>query len=75
MEIRAESVTLPVLESHFPAAYRWAYRAAGPIRVLPSFLLAVDRRIVLKVRGTSAYSEVFEPAVRARLAARPKQTG
>ena len=71
VEIRAESVSKPVLEGHFPAAYRWAFRAAGPIRVLPSFLLTVDGKIVLKVRGTSAYTEVFEPALRARLAAVP----
>lgn len=69
VEIRAESVAKPVLESHFPPAYRWAYRAAGPIRVLPSFLLSVDGKLVLKVRGTSAYTEVFEPALRAQLRA------
>jgi hypothetical protein len=68
VEIRADSVATPVLERHFPPAHRWAYRAAGEIKVLPSFLLAADGRIVLKVRGTSAYTEVFEPALRARLA-------
>jgi len=75
VEVRAESVAKPVLESQFPAAYRWAFRAAGPIRVLPSFLLAVDGKIVLKVRGTSAYTEVFEPALRARLADVPAGRG
>jgi len=67
VEIRADSVEKPVLERHFPPAYRWAYRAAGDIRVLPSFLLVADGKIILKVRGTSAYTEVFEPRVRKAL--------
>ncbi len=67
VEIRGETVARPVVAKHFPPAYRWAHRAVGDIRVLPSFLLAVDGRIVLKVRGTSDYTEVFEPALRARL--------
>ncbi len=67
VEIRGETVAKPVAARHFPPAYRWVHRAVGDIRVLPSFLLAVDGKIVLRVRGTSNYTEVFEPAVRARL--------
>jgi len=68
VEIHGETVSKPVTEKFFPPLYRWVHRAIGDVTFLPSFVLAVNGKIVLKVRGTSNYSEIFEPKMRAILA-------
>jgi len=68
VEIHGDTVAKPVTETFFPLPYRWVHRAIGDVTFLPSFVLLVDGKIVLKVRGTSDYSEIFEPKMRAILA-------
>ncbi len=68
VEVRGETLAEPIVERHFPAEYRWVYRAVGEVRGVPRFLLLVDGRIVLRVHGTSDYSELVVPRLRAELA-------
>jgi len=64
VEIRGETLRLPITERHYPPEYRWVYEQIGPSRGVPRFLLAVDGRVLLSTYGTSRYKEVFFPALK-----------
>ena len=70
VEIRGETLRLPITAQHYPPEYRWVYEQIGPSRGVPRFLLAVDGRVVLSAFGTARYDEVFLPALKGVVARR-----
>ncbi|MBI2752266.1 MAG: hypothetical protein HYX46_01925 [Betaproteobacteria bacterium] len=73
VEIRGETLRLPITERHYPPEFRWVYEQIGPSRGVPRFLLAVDGRVLLSAYGTNRYREVFFPALK-RVTARRAET-
>jgi len=69
VEIHGETLSQPIIERHYPPDYRWLYREVGDLRGVPRFFLVVDGKIVLRVIGTNAYSQVFLPRLQQVLAA------
>jgi hypothetical protein len=68
VEIRGETLEKPIREPDYPPGHRWLYAKLGELRGVPRFVLAVDGKVLLQVYGTSAYSEIFAPRLRALLA-------
>lgn len=70
VEIRGETLRLPIAARHYPPEFRWVFEQVGPSRGVPRFLLAVDGKVVLSAFGTGGYTNVFLPALNAVIARR-----
>ncbi len=68
VEVKGETLKRPILERHYPADLKWLYRDLGELRSVPRFVLVVDGKVALRVHGTSNYSAILEPRLRAELA-------
>lgn len=68
VEVRGETLEKPITGRHYPADLQWLYRDLGELRGVPRFVLVVDGKAVLRVHGTSNYSETMAPRIRAELA-------
>ena len=64
VEIRGETLRLPITAKHYPPEYRWVYDQVGPSRGVPRFLLALDGKVVLNALGTGGYNNVFLPVLK-----------
>lgn len=67
-EVRGETLEKPITERHYPPELKWLYRDLGELRGVPRFVLVVDGKVVLRVHGTSNYTAILEPRLRAELA-------
>lgn len=70
VEIRGDTLREPIVERHYPPAYRWVFAQIGPSRGVPRFVLAVDGKVTVSALGTGGYARVFLPALRAAVASR-----
>ncbi len=70
VEVKGDTLRLPILEKHFPEEHKWVSKQIGPSRGVPRFLLAIDGKIMLNAFGTGGYSDVFLPALRQVIARR-----
>ena len=64
VEIRGETLRLPIDDRHYPAQHKPVFQQIGPSRGVPRFLLAVDGRIRLNTAGTNRYAEIFLPILK-----------
>jgi len=70
VEIRGETLRLPITARHYPPEFRWVFEQVGSSRGVPRFLLAVDGNVMLSAFGTGGYANVFLPALNAVVARR-----
>lgn len=68
VEIRGDTQEQPITERHYPLELKWLFRDLGELRGVPRFVLVVDGKVVLRVHGTSNYTAILEPRLRAELA-------
>jgi hypothetical protein len=64
VEIRGETLRLPITDRHFPPEHRKVYEQIGPSRGVPRFLLAIDGKVRLSAFGIYRYDEVFLPILK-----------
>lgn len=70
VEVKGDTLRLPIQAKHFPEEHKWVFEQIGPSRGVPRFLLAIDGKIMLNAFGTGGYSDVFLPALRQVIARR-----
>lgn len=64
IEVKGDTLRLPIHAKHYPANYAWVYEQIGASRGVPRFLLAIDSKVMLNVFGTVGYEKVFFPALK-----------
>lgn len=68
VEIKGDTQEQPITARHYAPSQLWLHRDIGDVRGVPRFLLVVDGKVVLRVHGTSNYTAILEPRLRAELA-------
>ncbi len=64
IEVKGDTLSLPIDAKHYPADFSWVYKQVGASRGVPRFLLAIDGKVMLNVFGTVGYEKVFFPALK-----------
>lgn len=68
VEIKGDTQDQPITARHYRPEQQWLHRDIGDVRGVPRFLLVVEGKVVLRVHGTSNYTAILEPRLRAELA-------
>jgi hypothetical protein len=64
VEIRGETLRLPITDRHYPPEYLKVYEQIGPSRGVPRFLLVIDGKVRLSAFGIYRYDEIFLPILK-----------
>jgi len=64
IEVKGDTLRLPIDARHYPADYHWVHKQIGASRGVPRFMLAIDGKVMLNVVGTVGYENVFFPALK-----------